>query len=273
MNNERIELLLSDAWKKLFDHIYCVSFLPYKERREQLDKELERIGILNSGIFSYHYTFQTPIDDVLLKCREFNCTAPGLRFNRSALNLAIGHYSIMKEALGLGYKRVLIIEDDISFLQDKEQLLDRLNEFAETKLSDIVLFDYVGINAQSSVVERILMKHSLKKSTLVPFGSNSIVLWNASCYSVNEAAMKKIISKQESKFTAADYYTNQFSSWGEVCHPDPDDYLTRSFSRSRLAMQKPSQTTVSDHGKDNWVYTQNGLYMVNSDKPEDYGIN
>ena len=105
-------------WKKYFDHIYCVHIVEYKERRLELMEELNRVGILDSGIFSFKYTFRTPLDNVLLNSYNFSRASDAERFDVPKLNLAMGHYACIKEALGLEYKRILLLEDDIAFLKD-----------------------------------------------------------------------------------------------------------------------------------------------------------
>ena len=58
------------------------------------------------------------------KCGNFNC--------------AYAHYEIYKEALGLGYKRILVLEEDIVFLKDlllMQQIFDSFPNY------DVVLFD------------------------------------------------------------------------------------------------------------------------------------
>ena len=79
--------------KKHFDHIYCIHFVEYKERRPELMEELNRVGILDSGIFSFKYTFRTPLDNVLLNSYNFPRTNGIENFDVPKLNLAMGHYS------------------------------------------------------------------------------------------------------------------------------------------------------------------------------------
>lgn len=248
----------NNIWKNKFDRIYCLSYLPYKERRKTIEPELERTGILSSGIFSYHYTFETPVDDILLKSDMFPFDRNNSRFKKNTLNLALGHYSIMKEALGLDLKRILILEDDIRFLKDIREMNLIIENLPEDM--DITLFDKIGIKTQENEFE-MQRKHPINEYYLY---MGSLVLWGCSCYSVNRRAMEHITASQERKFNVADYYTNDFNYLGERI----SDGIKRSFSLKNIAVQKGNSDTATDHDKGNSPYTQKGLTSFGIDMNE-----
>lgn len=105
-------------WKRFFDKIYCVHYLPHKDRLPRLEKELARVGILESGILEWRYTVPDVYDDIIWKVAEKNkwCS------RKSYVNLAMENHRILKQAQLLGLKRILVIEDDISFLKDTEEI-------------------------------------------------------------------------------------------------------------------------------------------------------
>ena len=111
-------------WKKYIDHIYCIHYVPYSDRRERLEKELKRVGILDSGIFSWQLSYDIP------------------KFTKNPLeDNTYNHLQCYCNAKYMGYKKVMILEDDIVFLKDInmiQTLLDNLpNEY------DICLFDHI----------------------------------------------------------------------------------------------------------------------------------
>lgn len=107
-------------WTKHFDHIYCFHFLPDTERMPGFTNELRRVGILDSGIFSFVYTTPDPWEKKLMElCPNVaGRHASALQF----LNLGLASARTIREALGLGYERVLFLEDDIRFLKDLDEL-------------------------------------------------------------------------------------------------------------------------------------------------------
>lgn len=249
-------------WKKYFDHIYCIHFVDYKEREEELKKELKRVGILDSEIFSFKYTFRTPLDNTLYESYNFMRERNNEWFKISMLNLAIGHYSCMKESLGLGYERILIIEDDVAFLKN----LDEIERILESSPhADIELYDKCGTKEN--------WDSCLKSKINKDYCSYSL-LWCASCYSVNRKGMEHITSCQEQKFNVADFYTNNFSPVYDINGRRRlvEDGLFRAVSIKNIACQKPAKgDTVTEHGDTKWVYNQKGLDWCGL-KPELYNL-
>ena len=253
---------LGQVWRDKFDHVYCVSFAPYKDRRKKMYDEMRRVHIIDNDLdkdsdrpfFSVHYTVDNKFEQMLLNWPEFKYPRHNMRFNKGALNLAIGHYCVMKEALALGYKRILIVEDDIAFLKD----LDKISEILENMpLTDVVMFDKVAANRKAWEYDRL---NKLTSGGHYVHLSEVDVLWTTSCYSVNVTAMRHIISSQETMLNVADYYTNAFLATEGYSMVVGKTGVTRSASVTNLACQRPSEETISDHGSTNSVYNQNGLY-------------
>ncbi len=266
--NELVDFIdLKDRWREKFDHIYCISYAPYQNRRKLLIPELKRIGILDSGIFSFHYTINNYLDDILLNSSNFNREMNNPRFNKAALNLAIGHYSVMKESLQLGYKKILILEDDVVFRKNLDEVVPIIKPNDDV---DIVLYDWVGIESQKNFFD--VSSGKLKKyyqNTGYGQYDKNLILWGTSCYAVNDKAMQYITFNQEQKFNVADYYTNSFTFFGDNLAKDP---LVRFFAYKHIAIQRPNRQTISNHGINGWVYQQNGLSDFGTIDIKDYNI-
>ena len=110
-------------WKGYFDKIYCIHFLPDKNRIPRLEKELERVGILDSGIFQYFYTvpnrYEKIYEKIFPECRPVY------------MNLGFGTLKMLKEAMYLDYGRIMVIEDDIAFLKDMDEMKRILDNMPE----------------------------------------------------------------------------------------------------------------------------------------------
>jgi len=259
------------AWRRKFSHVYCVSYAPYKERRQKLIEELKRVGIIDRDddpahpFFSFHLTVDNKFEENLLHTSWFRHPSQNKRFNRGALSLAMGHYHVMKEALALGYKRILVIEDDIAFLKDLEKIADIIYSIPD---GDIVMFD--KITPQKDLYDELLND---AKNGLYFECPHNLVLWTTSCFSLTPAAMEDICMKQEKYFNVADYYTNAFVPLETNDSPielAPRD-ITRFVSIKSIACQRPSEETISDHGETNSVYNQEGQYACGIEL-EEYNI-
>lgn len=116
-------------WKKYVDAIYCIHYIPYKNRVDRINAELKRVGILDSGIFRYHYTYPDPLEGIVFKSLDTSFLSKETDVPDNMFSLTMAYYHIFKEAQAFGYKRILIMEDDVAFLNDLEQIkimLERL---------------------------------------------------------------------------------------------------------------------------------------------------
>lgn len=253
---------LGKVWRSVFDHVYCVSFAPYLQRRERLVEELKRVEIIDKSLdsdtdsfFSFHLTVDNPFEQLLLTHPEFSWPKNNMRFNKGALSLALGHYSVMKEAKVLNYKRILVIEDDIVFLKDKDKLKNILEYFPTD--GDIVMLDKVTPTPQAWALD---IANNRDSSGMYVTLSPNDILWTTSCFALTTKAMSHICYCQEKSFNVADYYTNAFVPNKEHKIQIANFQVKRMSSIVSLACQRPSEETISDHGEENSVYKQRGLY-------------
>lgn len=256
-------------WKKYFDHIYCVHFVEYSERYDELCQELDRVGILNSDIFSFKYTFSSPIDKIVYNSPDFSRERDNKKFTLAMYNLAKGHYDCMKESLGRGYKRVLFLEDDVAFLKDLDEIVRILEASPHY---DIEMYDKVSPDG--------LWEYYLKMRPVFIDGKKSedyvgySILWTTSCYACSQKGMQHIIKSQEKNFNVADFYINEFSPIKDLSghHPLVYDGIKRAVSIKNIACQKPAKgESINYHGDTKWVYNQVGISDCGL-KPELYNI-
>ena len=114
-------------WGKYFDRIFCVFFLPNKERLERIRKELDRVGILTSSNFEWRFTVPSKLDNIIHASFENKKWMESI----GAVNGAIEQTKILKESLLLGYERILILEDDVAFLKDLNAIQKILDDIPD----------------------------------------------------------------------------------------------------------------------------------------------
>jgi len=106
-------------WKDYVDHIFSVTCTKNKEQIGILENELKRVDILNSGIYTNFVNVDSPfyklIYDNVYKIDIYN------PFN-GATKLTYAIYYLLRLSYELGYERIIIMEDDVKFLKDKEEL-------------------------------------------------------------------------------------------------------------------------------------------------------
>lgn len=126
-------------WKRHFDHAYCISFAPSRLRRAYATEEFRRVGLLDSGIFSWALTYPDPFEKKLLDAYPWLGVTEDPKTRIAFINLGLASCRLLRESAAMGYRRVLFMEDDIRFLKDTAAIADALYGIPDG--FDIVQFD------------------------------------------------------------------------------------------------------------------------------------
>lgn len=96
----------------IFDKIYCINLDKRKDRWEQSELEFKKHG-LNVERFS-------AIDGNCITLRSRN----SFRLNKGEQGCILSHINILKSMVEQGLEKILILEDDVSFVDNLNNLLD-----------------------------------------------------------------------------------------------------------------------------------------------------
>ena len=216
-------------WKKHFDHIYCIHYLPYKNRFKKCQSEFERVGIRDSGVFSWRLTWDSPIFEKLYQVCN---AAPSV----GCMKVGFAHYQCIKEAYELGFKHVLILENDNIFLKD----LDKLEKILDDIPGDYDILFLDKIPAVSARYEEAIEKDKVNDS-FIDIEKKFYVL--ANCYALSRKGMKHVIDCQERRLAISDTYL-RFNTNA----PEPED-LKRYAAIKTIAIQNPDFAAESENEK------------------------
>lgn len=123
----------------MFDKIVCIHYLPYKEERfEVIKSELERVGILGLPQFEWEFTVPNKFYDYVRVPKDKTKKGHGT-ITPTTRPYAIQYYNLLKKCELMGYKNVLILEDDIAFMKNLDDIKRVLE--ATPKDWDIVNYD------------------------------------------------------------------------------------------------------------------------------------
>ena len=176
-------------WSKYFDRIYCIHFVQYTKRKQLLEFELNRVGILNSGIFQYQFTYNNFKFNQYIK-EVLNIPCHFYRY----ISVALGHYEAIRDAYNKDYNRILIIEDDVRFLRDLNKIEQILNNRPQN--TNLILYD-----------KFIYYKYELKQFMPINnYYSTFKNCWSAACYQLDRKGMQKLISLMETELKNPDNY-------------------------------------------------------------------
>lgn len=134
---QKDKLIESNSFWNRFDKIVCVHYLPYKERFENIKRELKRVGILDLPQFEWYYTVDTDFYNYVLD------GIPDDSINRDRvtptnIKYTIDSYNLLRKLQFQHYNSVLIIEDDVAFHKD----IGFIKEVVESTPKDFDVMNY-----------------------------------------------------------------------------------------------------------------------------------
>ena len=227
VTSDKIDNLTFDD---VFDHIYCLHYLPATDRLQILRNELKHVGIDETAdYFSWVYDYPTPLLDLVYNDNRLNMDTALKSSSRDYIKrVSMKHYEIIKEAYALGYERILILENDIRFHRDRKYIADMLTNLPET---DVVMLDKMVCSAPSEGLKYKKYIKTLPEGSLYgDIQESGVFFIFCSCYSVNRKAMELIIKENENGLLPPDTSFNNKS-------------ITGSFAIINLAIQDPKMKT------------------------------
>ena len=229
--DEPVKKVANDAnFNKVFNHIYCLHYLPASDRLPKLKEELKRVGIdENADYFSWVYDYPTPLLDNVYKDKRLNMDTALKSSSREYIkHVSMKHYEIAKEAYALGYERILILENDVRFHKDMNYISTMLTNMPDT---DIVMLDKMVCSAPLEGTKYKKYVKTLPENALYGnMNASGVFFIFCSCYALNRKAMKRIIELHEKGLLPPDTPLN-------------DKSLTGSFAITNVAIQDPKMKT------------------------------
>lgn len=182
-----------------FDKIYCISYLERMERREFMEYQFKELGIFDKVEFVNALDLSKILPEKILDDVNKNVSLFPI------FSCALSHYTCVKSAKLFGYKKILILEDDMCFLKNKETLELFFNNLPDDW--DYIKYMYVWYFNTIKLNENILY-YPLNSGM---FGDNNT---NAGIYALNERAIDLYLSIcEKNKLNTSDYIKFFFNSF------------------------------------------------------------
>lgn len=217
-------------WEKYFDKVICINFNEFNVRRELMEFELKRVGLLDSPVFEWMFTFNGPYEKLFTQMLKDT----GTHLTSARVSCILGHLNALKKAYYSGCKRLLIIEDDERFLKklDRiEQILDKLPEDYDLVYLDKFINGYNIVNK--------LMKTPQNNINQEFIDIHDALVHNAGCYVLNRTGMQLLISITDTgTFNTFDMMFNcyQFKSVAKRAIARESVSVQMTFSKGQTTM-------------------------------------
>jgi len=179
-------------WSDYFDRIYCLHYLGNDRRLPMITREFDRVGIDKSGIFSFAHTSKDPWERYV----EANCprTTEDAEGNRGFVNLGLATARILRESLALGYRRVLILEDDIRFLKDTSEIRETLDDLPAYPI--VQLDKFLPWEISSDEYRSIVRSHVVPNHPLF-YDGGIMFLASGACFCADARGMRALLDSLE----------------------------------------------------------------------------
>lgn len=146
------------VWDR-FDKIYCIHYLPYTERYENIKNELKRVGILELPQFEWYYTTNNPYYKSILQDPRVD----GNNVSSKNINYTIDSLNLMNICHHNKFEHVLLLEDDLKFIDDASIIEEHIAGIPSDY--DFVNFDplYMDLKDGNETYIEVHLDNMLKK--------------------------------------------------------------------------------------------------------------
>ena len=171
-------------WNNYVDHIFCIHKIEYDYRYNDLIETLKYADVLNSMIFDFIYDY----DDNYKFKNAYEC-------------LFYNHYLAAKYCVKFNWNKILVFEDDIRILKNKNIIIEYLDNLYNN--FDICLFDYqIPFEKIGDIDNDIKINNYYSKYKK---------MYSAAAYIISNTAAKKFVYDYENIMTYElnDFYFNK----------------------------------------------------------------
>lgn len=172
-----------------FDKVFCLNLCERTDRKEFMEDQFRKLGILDQ--ITWHEAVKHPLGDGNIISRALGMSQIGWLNNDDEYNCAREHYTIVKSSYLSGCNHILILEDDISLLNNKELFQEMI---------DLIPRDYDILRLGAVWTKEYTSELSGKPGWNLCYKD----FRGAFGYALNREGMRYIINCQDCYFEAAD---------------------------------------------------------------------
>lgn len=237
------------CWDR-FERKVVLCFTGLKDRAPKIEAELERAGL---GKWETQWQFPSPLDKTLLRgMRHIGC----LDWKIGYFNSSMGHYRAIATAYHMGCGSVLVMEDDIRFLNDRTKIAQALSALPADY--DVALLDSFFKTREKDAVNAEVMAKWRRERAVNKWWAEFDSLYSLGCYALSRRGMERMMFAFEAVETApkigkmriADHFLNR-----KILGSDTRMY----FARKNLAIQREMGAANSPPSDIRKKYEEMGL--------------
>lgn len=174
-----------------FDNIFCINLERRTDRKEKVEEKFKKLGITPEWFRGYDGKLLEPFVDTNIMVRRTG----------GYIGCLLSHLEVMKISLSRGYKRVLILEDDLAIHNNLKVEFERIiNQIEHNEVNWDVLFlghaafsgDYDMMKPEANQEFYAITDQKFEKNYVEAKNT-----WALHAYALSEKAMKEILNYYE----------------------------------------------------------------------------
>lgn len=183
--------------KEKATYAYVLTLSNRYDRHQHIYDELNKIGYnikedINRWL-NYSFTTTFPYNDIIIDA--INKSGKGRFTKPNEFDCARNHYKMVKTAYDLGYKNILIMEDDIMFYKNEDYFINALDNIPDDY--DILMFG--GFTTDPKIID--LMNNNSSEYWIK---NTEVGIWNNSMYMLSRKGMEYYIAFMDKFLWVAD---------------------------------------------------------------------
>ena len=178
--------------------IFLLTMSHRADRTSSMKNMLKNIIDENQLPSNFNIIYGTPFPYNNIIINAFNTTGKGRFTKPNEYDCSRNHYSIIKQAYDLGYSHVLVMEDDICFLNN----INLFIKYIENIPNDYDIIQFGGFTANPAI-EKYLEK-DLNNIKTFWVKHKDVGIWNTSMYMLSRKGMEFYLTFMDKLFWVAD---------------------------------------------------------------------
>jgi GR25 family glycosyltransferase involved in LPS biosynthesis len=177
-----------------FDKVFVISYINNFEKRKIISKKLHDLGIKFEFIYGSNLYDIPQFRTVKQLCTE----EQGSDYNMHNISGSLAHLNAIEYAYNAGHNNVLIIEDDVLLYNNKDYILNCLNNYP--KDADLIQYGWINFSCFKSDKPFTLTTYTANDGWTLDHYSPGAQMY-ALC---NRETMKDYIESQHQHYSSAD---------------------------------------------------------------------
>ena len=214
---------MQNSITEFFDKIYIINLIDRKDRRYEMELQLRKIGI------------KLPNNKVIF----FPAVRPDTSANFPSIGARgcfLSHLGVLNDAVGKGFKRILVCEDDLNFVRDFNRRIDHVIN----KLACVPWALFYGGYRTAGIGDRSDRPCVTGISPSEPIGTSHFIAFQGTSIASASGYLSAMLDRAPGDPTGGPMHVDGAYTWFRKDNPEFETFI----ARPELGYQRSSRSDV-----------------------------